>query len=68
MFVHEYLWYPTYGYYFATFVIFTVIRRKYQLNHVTGIPFLMVPLTLDYLKRDHFVKLHKKEHAEFIKT
>ena len=31
-------------------------------------PFLCVPVTLDYIKRDYYIKSNKKEYDEFLKS
>ena len=32
------------------------------------IPMMTIPATLDYFKRDHYVKMAKKEHADFTRS
>mmetsp|Transcript_28678 Transcript_28678/g.33698 ORF Transcript_28678/g.33698 Transcript_28678/m.33698 type:complete len:138 (-) Transcript_28678:184-597(-) len=65
MFNHSFLWSPTPMYYFTTFVAFVVLRRKFRLAWLNLLPFMMVPITLDYLKRDYYIKMEKKDYLEF---
>lgn len=52
-------------YYLCTFATFVIVRKKFRLQWATMLPFLMVPVTLDYLKRDYYIKLDKKDYKEF---
>ena len=59
---HSFLWSPTPMYYLCTFVVFAVLRRKFRLQWLTLVPFMMAPITLDYLKRDYYIKMEKKDY------
>ena len=55
MFQHEFLWSPTPLYYVGTFVFYRLIRKRLQLSAMHALPFLAIPPSLDYLKREYFV-------------
>ena len=57
MLEHHFLWSPTPTYYLATIVAFLFIKRSRGLYWSTLLPFLMVPATIDYVKRDYYIKL-----------
>ena len=62
---HEYLWTPTTTYYLAALGLFMFIRKKYQLQLFNVIPFMMLPVTADYLKREYYVsKVEEKDRKE----
>ena len=62
---HSFLWSPTPMYYLTTLTLFVVLRRKFRLQWLTFLSVLMIPITLDYLKRDYYIKMEKKEYKEF---
>ena len=62
---HSFLWSPTPMYYLSTFTLFVILRRKFRMQWLTFVPFLMIPITLDYLKRDYYIKMEKKDYKEF---
>jgi len=51
MLSHEYLWTPTPVYYFATMAIFVFAKRRYRLKPYIIIPFLALPVTMDFLSK-----------------
>ena len=53
---HEYLWTPTTTFYLGSFLAFLFIRNKFKLQMFNIIPFMMIPVTLDYLKREFYVQ------------
>lgn len=55
MLSHEYLWSPTPIYYCIALFLFTVARRKWALKQYTIIPFMALPATMDYVKREYYV-------------
>ena len=65
---HEYLWTPTTTFYMAAGLAFFLIRRKYKLQVFHVVPFMMIPVTADYLKREYYVQQvaqkDRKELAE----
>ena len=52
---HEFLWSPTPIYYCITVVLFMYSRRKWALKPYTFIPFMGLPATMDYIKREYYV-------------
>jgi len=62
---HQFLWQPTPLFYIATAFGFLLAKNRYRLQPITFLPFLMIPATLDYLKRDYYIKLEKKDYDEF---
>ncbi|CDW71814.1 UNKNOWN [Stylonychia lemnae] len=59
---HEYLWSPTPAYYVGTFFSFLYIKRKFKLNFFAIIPFMTIPITMDYISKFHikFIFLQKE--------
>ena len=55
MLSHEYLWSPTPIYYCMTFMLYIVARRKWAIKPYTIIPFMALPATMDYIKREYYV-------------
>ena len=55
MLSHEFLWSPTPIYYCSTVVLFIMARRRWALKPYTIIPFMSIPVTLDYIKREFYV-------------
>lgn len=55
-FSHEFLWSLTPIYYFGTALLWVCVRKKFQLKQTTGILFLAIPPTIDYFKRDYYVR------------
>ena len=55
-FSHEFLWQPTSSFYIGTFVGFFLVRSRYNLSFISIFPALMVPVTLDFAKREYFVR------------
>jgi hypothetical protein len=41
-----------------------ILRNEFNLAKVGFIPFLAVPATMDYLKRDYYVSMFVKEKKE----
>ena len=58
---HEFLWQPTPAYYLFTVAVFLLAKHKWALRQCTMIPFLSLPMTMDYIKRDYYVSSFKKE-------
>ena len=62
---HEYLWTPTTTFYAGAVIAFIIIRNKYHLQPFHIIPFMMLPVTADYFKREFFVQqVAQKERKE----
>ena len=64
MLSHEFLWSPTPLYYAFTFVVYTAVKNRYQLSMMQFLPFLAIPATCDYFKRDYYVNCFPKERKE----
>ena len=52
---HEYLWTPTTTFYLGAVFLFMIARNKYSLQPFHIIPFMMLPVTADYIKREVYV-------------
>ena len=65
---HSFLWSPTPSFYVFTMALYLVLRRRFRLTFMHLIPMMTIPATLDYYKRDHYIKLSKKEFDEFKKS
>ena len=59
---HEYLWTPTTTFYVGSLAVFMVLRNKYKLQMIHVIPFMMIPVSMDYFKRDHFTSQFTEEN------
>ena len=53
---HEYLWTPTTNYYVGTIFLFIFLRRSYQIQYWQFLPLMFVPITMDYMKREYYVR------------
>ena len=56
---HDYLWTPTTSFYLGSLIAFTIVRRQFSLQAINVIPFMMIPVTMDYMKRDHYTSQFK---------
>ena len=65
---HEFLWSPTPVYYFVTLLFFIVIKKRYSLKPYTIIPFMAIPVTMDYAKREFYVSSFKEEKSKLTKV
>ena len=61
---HDYLWTPTTTFYMGTLALFMILRHKYKWQVIHVLPFMMIPVTADFLKRDHYAKQFSKENQE----
>jgi hypothetical protein len=61
---HEFLWTPTPIYYLFTAATFMLVKKRLRLTLVHSIPFLAIPATMDYVKRDYYASMFKKERQE----
>ena len=52
---HEYFWTPTTTFYLGTFMGFFLIRKWKNLAYWQVIPFMMIPISMDYFKREFYV-------------
>eukprot|EP00347_Sterkiella_histriomuscorum_P001492 403371827 len=68
IFTHEYLWSPTPLYYATTLLVYFGLKRKYKLMPYTIIPFMAIPATLDYTKREFYVGSFKEEKKRLSQT
>ena len=63
-FQHDFLWSPTPLYYLGTFLTYLTVRNRFKLKLVHLVPMFAIPVTLDYMKRDFYVKKFPKEYKE----
>jgi hypothetical protein len=54
---HDFLWTPTLLFYLSTAGIFLMCKRRFRLQWIHALPMMTIPATLDYFKRDHYIKL-----------
>jgi hypothetical protein len=52
---HEFLWSPTPVYYGLAYFIYRMSRRRYGFTVVHCLPFMAIPPTMDYAKREFYV-------------
>jgi len=52
---HEYLWSPTPLYYIVTFFSFLMVKKRFAMKPYSVIPFMMIPVTMDYVSKILFV-------------
>jgi hypothetical protein len=55
IFSHEFLWSPTPVYYAGSFLLYLMVKNRMRLTMIHALPFLAIPPTLDYFKRDFYV-------------
>ena len=48
---HEYLWSPTPLYYIMSLLSFSMLRKRYRMKPYSIIPFMMIPVTMDYVSK-----------------
>ena len=65
---HEFLWSPTPLYYLGTLFLYQILKVRFRLTPVHFIPMLAVPVTVDYYKRDYYVKQFPKEYKDMKKS
>ena len=65
---HEFLWTPTPIFYLGTAFVYIIIKRRMKWTWTHFVPMLTIPATMDYFKRDFYIKKQKKEYAEFQKA
>ena len=53
---HEYLWTPSTIFYAGSVIMFFLMRKKYKWETLHIIPFMMIPVTMDYVKREWYVQ------------
>ncbi|CAI2380458.1 unnamed protein product [Moneuplotes crassus] len=58
---NEYLWNTTGSYYTFTVVAFYFLSKRYNFHSLTIIPFLAIPPTLDFIKREFYVSNFPEE-------
>ena len=59
---HDFLWSATPAFYAGSIFLYFIVRRRYKLQLIHIFPFMMIPTTLDFLKRDYYVKQFKEEN------
>ena len=65
---HEFLWSPTPIYYIVTGLLFILIKKRYSLKPYTIIPFMTIPITMDYVKREFYVSSFKEDKTKLSKV
>ena len=65
---HEYLWSPTPIYYCITVVLFMFARRRWALTPYSIIPFMALPVTMDYIKREYYVGSFQEDKKKLTQT
>ena len=67
MLQHDYLWTPTTTFYCGSFLLFLFVRNKMKMQMYNVIPFMIIPVTMDYLKREFFTSSFTKDKVELNK-
>lgn len=62
---HQFLWTPTPAFYIGTVLCYFLVKKRLRLTWTHLLPTMTIPATMDYFKRDHYIKKQKKEYAEF---
>ena len=57
----DYLWSYTKRYYFFTFAVFLMVRKRYGLHPLTIIPCMSIPMLADQVKREFYLFLFKDD-------
>ena len=68
MLSHEFLWAPTPVYYVMTSFMYFLLKNKFRLTLMHAIPFLAIPPTMDYYKRDHYVSQFPEDKKALSKS
>ena len=68
MLSHEFLWAPTPVYYLLTGFLYVLVKNRFRLTLVHAIPFLAIPPTIDYFKRDYYVSSFAEDKKAFNKS
>ena len=63
-FQHDFLWSPTPLYYLGAFLSYLTVKNRFKLKLIHLVPMFAIPVTLDYMKRDFYVKKFPKEYKE----
>ena len=61
---HEFLWTPTPAYYLFAVSLFMMLRERWRLKTISLLPFMALPASFDYIKRDYYTNLFVKERKE----
>ena len=61
---HDYLWTATTGFYVGAVLGFMIMRKRFKLQPIHIFPIMMVPVSLDYMKRDYFVSQFPDENKQ----
>ena len=54
---HDYFWSPTTTYYLGAMASFMLVRKRLNLNMFHMVPFMFLPITADYMKREYYVQM-----------
>jgi len=68
VFSHEYLWSATPIYYAGSVLLYVLLRRRLKITLIHALPFLAIPPTVDYFKRDYYVNFFPAEKKELGKS
>ena len=62
---HDYLWTPTTTFYLGASLVFFLLRKRQKWAYWHLVPFMIVPTTLDYVKREYYVSMvEEKDRKE----
>jgi hypothetical protein len=67
-FSHEFLWTATPAYYVSSFMLFILLKNRYNLRIAHSLPFMALPPTGDYIKRDYYIKKFPEDNKTFYKS
>ena len=62
---HDYLWSCTKTYYYVTAIFYICCKQYFRLTLTHSLPFLAIPPTLDYFKREYYVSSFREEQKQF---
>ena len=66
---HDYLWAPTTTFYIGSSLVFVLLKNRLKLALWQIIPFMMVPVTMDYAKREYYIaQVEQKDREELDKS
>ena len=53
---HQFLWTPTPTFYLGTLFLYFIIKKRFKLTWTHMLPMMTIPATMDYFKREHYIK------------
>ena len=54
---HDYLWTPTTTFYAGSALFFLMVKNRMGFLLWQIVPFMMVPVTMDYMKREYYISM-----------